>query len=359
MEIHLIEGYMFTMFHWAIGALAVCLMSLYGTLPAWAQCDSSFQFYPPDARIYPTTADGPDTSHPIDPRIYTAQWHFETQSDSTTTHIIVDDFIGNGRRIWMHNWCRDKVWNWNKVTKQYFVEISNAGMSEMSRTSYMPIVAGDTIGFFRCIYWGSRSATEPRFRYVSDDVVSYSAELVRQTTGQRLALLDTFRISQNGASTPCFHARYPLASKVRYVIPSHITDTIHACIRINVHTNGASNDTFSRSDVFSTARVRLFLDNAYFENFMSTVNTENACGASPVNCGVTIANGTAGTINAMISSNTVALVKAYSQQGLPVAEAAITSWPSTKTLTTNSGLFMVCGLDDTGTIICTSMVMVP
>ncbi len=336
--------------------LFLCSLSM----SALAQCDSSFQFYRPDAEIYPLTPNGRDTNNRIDPRIWTAQWHFETQSDSTVTKIVFDDFLSNGRRIWLDSWCREKVWNWNKTTQQYFNEVTNAQLSALSRTAYMPVIAGDTIGFFRYVYWIKRggAANVPLSKYVSDDVVSYSVELVRQSNGQRMALLGTFRISQSGASSPCVYSIYPLASKVRYIIPLHITDTVFACIRVNVFTSGGSNDPFTRGDVFSTARVRIFLNNPYFENFMAVVDANNACRASSGNCGMAVTNGATGTVNAVVSSNGIVQVKVFSQQGVPVVDASVTSWPSTKTLATGVGLFIVCGIDSAGDIVCTSTMMV-
>lgn len=340
--------------------IVVLLLVALAGLSAFAQCDSSFQFYRPDAEIYPLTPNGRDMNNRIDPRMWTAQWHFETQSDSTVTKLVFDDFLSNGRRIWLDSWCRDKVWNWNKTTEQYFNEATNAQLSNLSRTAYMPVIAGDTIGFFRYAYWIKRggAANVPLSKYVSDDIVSYSVELVRQSNGQRMALLDTFRISQSGASTPCVYSIYPLASKVRYVIPSYVADTVFACIRVNVYTSGGSNDTFTRGDVFSTARVYLFLGNSYFEHFMAVVNANNACGASTGNCGMAVSGGTPGTVNAVVSSNSIVQVKAFSQQGLPVADASVTSWPSTKALTTGAGLFIVCGINSSGAIVCTSTMMV-
>lgn len=340
--------------------IVVSLLMAFPAVPAFAQCDSSFQFYRPDAKIYPLGPNGADTTVPIDPRIWTAQWHFETQSDSTVTKLVFDDFLSNGRRIWLDSWCRGKVWNWNGATEQYFNEVSNAQLSNLSRTAYMPVIAGDTIGFFRHIYWIKRggAANVPLSKYVSDDAVSYSVELVRQSNGQRMALLDTFRISQSGASSPCVYSVYPLASKVRYVIPSTTTDTVFACIRVNVFTDGGSNDTFTRGDVFSTARVRIFLNNPTFENFMSIVNADNACVASAGSCGMAVTNGTTGTVNADVSSNDIVQVKAFSQQGGLVSDAAVTSWPSTKALATGSGLFIVCGINSAGAVVCTSTMMV-
>lgn len=86
---------MCTMSRVAMPLLALCFLSI----SALAQCDSSFQFYRPDAEIYPLTPNGLDTDNRIDPRIWTTQWHFETQSDSTVTKIVFDDFLSNGRRI--------------------------------------------------------------------------------------------------------------------------------------------------------------------------------------------------------------------------------------------------------------------
>lgn len=347
---------MYPMFRMAVFLIGLCTLSL----TALAQCDSSFQFYRPDAKIYPLTPHGADTTAPIDPRIWTAQWHFETQSDSTVTKLVFDDFLSNGRRIWLSNWCREKVWNFNKTTQQYYNEVTNAELSDLSRTTYMPVIAGDTIGFFRHIYWIKRggAANVPLSKYVSDDAVSYAVELVRQSNGQRMALLDTFRISQSGPSSPCVYSIYPLASKVRYVIPSHITDTVYACIRVNVYTSGGSNDTFTRADVFSTARVRIFLNNPTFESFMAIVNADNACAASAGNCGMAVANAAPGTVNATVSSNNIVHVKAFSQQGLPVADVAVTSWPSTKALASGAGLFIVCGINTSGAVVCTSTIMV-
>lgn len=334
---------------------------LSASVPAmFAQCDSLRQFYPPGTRIYPQTPNGLDTAHPVDPRKFVAQWHFETQSDSTITRFVFDDFVSNGRRIWLNNWCEDKTWNWNSSTQQYFNEVTNAQLSDLSHTTYMPVIAGDTIGFYRHVYWLRRGpSTGSLAKYISNDIASYSVELVRRSNGQRMALLDTFRISQSGPSSPCVYMWYPLASKVRYIVPPIITDTVYACVRINVYTNGMDNDTFSRSDLFNTLNARIFLNNPYFENFMSTVNVENACGAGTGGCGMTVSNGTSGSINATVTSTDITHMKVFSQAGYLVSSAAVTAWPSTVPLSTGPGLYIVCGVNSSDAVVCTSTMLVP
>lgn len=351
---------MFSMFRWAIGITAVYLLFLITTTPVVAQCDSLRQFYPPGAKVYPQTPNGLDTTHPVDPRKFVAQWHFETQSDSTITRFVFDDFVSNGRRVWLSNWCEGKTWNWDKTTQQYVNEVTNAQLSSISHTTYMPVIAGDTIGFYRHAYWLRRGpSTGSLAKYVSGDVVSYSVELVRKSDGQRMALLDTVRISQSGASSPCVYMWYPLASKVRYVIPSVISDTTYACVRVNVYTSGSDNDVFSRTDLFATLNARIFLNNPYFENFMATVNSENACGAATGGCGMTVTNGTSGSVNAAVTSSSITLVKAFSQAGYLVSSTAVTTWPSTVALSTGAGLYIVCGVNSSGTVVCTNTMLVP
>lgn len=346
---------MHSLFRTAVFLAALTLLSM----PMNAQCDSLRQFYPPGTKIHPQTPYGLDTTVTIDPRRFVAQWHFETQSDSTITRFVFDDFVSNGRRIWLNNWCEDKTWNWNNSTQQYFNEVTNAQLSSISHTTYMPVVAGDTVGFYRHVYWLRRGpSTGSLAKYISGDAVSYSVELVRRSNGQRMALLDTFRISQSGVSSPCVHALYPLASKVRYVITPNVIDTVYACIRVNVFTSGSDNDVFSRSDLFNTLNARIFLNNPYFENFMATVNAENACGASAGNCGMVVANGSSGSINATVSSSSIVTVKAFSQSGYLVTSTPVTSWPSRAVLTTGSGLYIVCGVDNTGSVICTGTMLV-
>lgn len=324
------------------------------------RCDSTRQFLHPNAKFYPKGSSGIDTTSWLGPGDFVTQMHFETQSDSSITRFVFEAFTSNGRRVWLNNWCDGKTWNWNDSTQQYVNELTNAQLSANTHTAYMPIIAGDTLGFYRHIYWLRRGpSTGSLAKYISDDIVSYSVELVKQTTGQRIALLDTFRISQSGVSSPCVNTWYPLASKIRYVIPSHITDTVYACIRINVRTDGATSDTFTRGDIFGTRNSKRFLNNPYFENFMTTVNTDNVCGASTGTCGMAVTNGVSGTINAAVSSTSITQVKAFSQSGYTVTTTSVTSWPSTCTLATGAGLFIVCGLNASGGILCTSTVLVP
>jgi len=340
--------------------IATVLLLIASTPPMIAQCDSLRQFYPPGTKVHPKTSSGVDTTHSLDPRIFVAQWHFETQSDSTVTRFVFEDFVNNGRRIWLNNWCEDKTWNWNEATQQYFNEVTNAQLSNLTHTTYMPVLAGDTVGFYRHIYWLERGSSGGSIaKYVSGDIVSYAVELVRRDNGQRMALLDTFRISQSGVSSPCVYMWYPLASKVRYIIPSVITDTVYACVRVNVYTTGSDNDVFSRSDLFNTLNARVFLNNPYFENFMSIVNAENVCGASSGNCGMTVSSGTSGNVNTTVSSSSIAEVRVFSQSGYLIARTPIVSWPSTKDLSTGAGLFIVCGVNASGGILCTSTVVVP
>lgn len=350
---------MFSMFRWT-GLLVAYLISLMVTVPISAQCDSLRQFFPPGTKVHPRSPTGRDTTVSLDPRIYVTQWHFETQSDSTITRFVFDDFLCNGKRVWLNNWCRGKTWNWNDSLQDYVPEVTNAQLSSISHTAYMPLIGGDTIGFYRHAYWLWRGPQNGSIaRYQSLDVVSYSVELVKQVTGQRMALLDTFRISQSGASDPCVFTWYPLASKVRYVIPASITDTTYAAIRINVYTSGGTNDTFSRSDNFGPTNSRYFINNPYFNNFMSTVNADNACVASTGSCGMSVTNGVSGSVNAAVSSTSITQVKAFSQNGYMVMSASVTSWPSTQTLTTGAGLFIVCGVNGSGAVVCTSTMLVP
>lgn len=350
---------MHSTFRWAATLAALCAITTH-VIAQGVRCDSTRQFLHPRMKFYPKGPSGIDTTAWLGPGDFVTQMHFETQSDSTITRFGFEAFVCNGRRVWLNNWCDGRTWNWNDSTQQYINELTNAQLSEKTHTAYMPIIAGDTLGFFRHIYWLRRGpSTGSLAKYISDDIVSYSVELVKQTTGQRIALLDTFRISQSGVSSPCVYTWFPLASKVRYMVPSHITDTIYACMRINVHTNGITNDAFTRGDHLGTRNSRIFLNNPYFENFMATVNADNACGASPVNCGMTVTNGTAGSINAAVSSTGIERVKVFSQSGYMVTDAAVMTWPSTHVLTTGSGLFIVCGVNSSGAILCTSTVLVP
>jgi len=350
---------MYSTFRCVAMLVALCAITT-SVIAQGARCDSTRQFLHPNVKVYPKGPSGIDTTAWLSPGDFVTQMHFETQSDSSITRFVFEAFTSNGRRVWLNNWCDGRTWNWNDSTQLYINELTNAQLSERTHTAYMPIIAGDTLGFYRHIYWLRRGpSTGSLAKYISNDIVSYSVELVKQTTGQRIALLDTFRISQSGVSSPCVYTWYPLASRIRYTVPSHISDTVYACIRINVHTDGATNDTFTRGDIFGTRNSKRFLNNPYFENFMTTVNTDNVCGASAGNCGMTITNGTAGSIAAAVSSSGIVQVKAFSQSGYAVATASVTSWPNTYTLTTGAGLFIVCGFNTAGDVLCTSTVLVP
>jgi hypothetical protein len=175
----------------------------------------------------------------VDPDEFTQTYIFRMYNDSTSlTEYKFGETRRNGHRIELDKWS----YNSTRTT-------ASAVLSYNSRTMRFPIHGGDTLSFYRELYWYNPLMNRQLSNeYRSLDTLTYAVELVRPSTETRLALLDSIGIMPNPTpATPVVHGSRPIMAKVEYVVPSSFgTDTV--IMRVIVRDRGEGDYWFDRSD---------------------------------------------------------------------------------------------------------------
>lgn len=109
--------------------------------------------------------------------------------------------------------------------------------------------AGDTLSFYRELYWKNLVTGESDTAgYYSPDSLDYAIELVRLSDSARVATLDSVGILANTTpGPPRIHGGRPLLATVRYVVPPALEGT-EAFMRVLVFHRGEGPYWFTRTD---------------------------------------------------------------------------------------------------------------
>jgi hypothetical protein len=164
---------------------------------------------------------------------------FQMLNDSTSlTEYRFGETRRNGHRIPLDKWDL----NSRRTT-------AAAVLSYNSRTVPFVIHGGDSLSFYRELYWYN-----PLFNrqlsneYYSRDTLTYAVELVEPSTETRLALLDSIGIMPNlTPATPIVHGARPIMAKVNYVVPARL-DGDTAIMRVVLRNRGDGDYWFDRQD---------------------------------------------------------------------------------------------------------------
>jgi hypothetical protein len=242
--------------------------------------DSTIQTPRSRTRIYNMDANGKtDHARPVDVRNWGPQERFEYQSDSMRLRIHVGEIALNGRHQPLANWSFGQNLNWSDSLQDRELQYTNEQLSQRSTTYFFPISSGDTVSFYRSIYWSRISQRGPAPTvWIGPDNMYYSVELVDSATLSRIALIDTFEMlatTNTPGRNPSFFSWYPLASRVHWVAPAGIGTGRKALVRVNVRTAGSANHVFFRSDIYAGHQSFRDLGNAGWTAFMDAANASN------------------------------------------------------------------------------------
>ena len=168
-----------------------------------------------------------------------ASYQFGMIYDSTArVDYIFSEAQRNGARIRLLRWFRNRL-----------IHMDADVMSYNSRTATFPLLAGDTLSFYREFSWYTlKTREQSTSNYYALDTLAYSVELVRASDGAVLALLDSLGIMPNPTpGTPIIHGTRPIMAQVKYPVPAAIAGE-SAFIGIRLYAHGSGPYNFLRYD---------------------------------------------------------------------------------------------------------------
>jgi len=262
--------------------LILFILSCVAAVHMQAQCDSSAQIVN-DTLYAVDNGSMLDSSIFVPPNELASYYSFDHQQDSIRFLYIVGEFAKNSQWVYLNHWCLDKVYNFDVVADSAKWEYSNAALSAISRTKTIPVIAGDTLSFFREFYWLDKTngGIINASKLVSDDAISMSVELIDEISGERIMLIDTVHISTTTQSKkPCIYAWKPAMARIGFLVPNSVTETTSVFLRANVFSGGSSGSSFMRSDMMQVQLSKQQLESSGWQNFSNSVVSENDCTAS-------------------------------------------------------------------------------
>lgn len=183
---------------------------------------------------------------------------FEMHHDSGHTMYRVAEFKKNGSQIWLHGWCEGKT----------IRDLSSGALSDSSRTVSFTVYTGDTITFFRELAWFNPWTMEQTpGGYYSLDTLDYAVELVKTSSGQRRALLDSIGVLKNAPiGTPTIYGTRPIIDVVKFIVPSLMNgETVF--IRVRLYARGGGLYDFVRTDRWGL-RLSDRLSDSAWQNYL-------------------------------------------------------------------------------------------
>jgi len=180
-----------------------------------------------------------------------AGYQFEMVYDSTTrVNYTFTECRLNSRRLRLKGWVANKL-----ITAPMDL------LTDSSRTDAVRLSTNDTVSFYRELRWYNPiTHRQDPDNYYALDTLDYSVELVRDSDGQRLALLDTIGLLARpvpGVAT--LYGSHPVLAHVKYTVPSALNGEI-AFVRIRLKARGDGDYHFMRLSDFTTGLSRRLLD---------------------------------------------------------------------------------------------------
>ena len=131
-------------------------------------------------------------------------------------------------------------------------------LSFNSRTEDFTIVTGDTVNFFRQLYWANPiTQMQNHINYFSRDTLLYVVELVRASDSTRILSLDTLgMLPRAKLGAPRVLPGQPLMAQIRYVVPQSLNG-LKVFMRVRVYARGSGEYYFTRTDQFTIHMSKL------------------------------------------------------------------------------------------------------
>lgn len=327
-----------------------------------AQCDSLLQAMTSDSGyVWASTRIDGDTTF-VPPEQFSPYFTFSYEADSSYSEWSFSEFLINRRHVYLSNWCHSRVINYDSATDSPIQQWSPEELRNKSTTRVFPVIGNDTIQFFRRLSWIDRYTSGLSFsRYVNNNGIAYSVELVNSSNGSRICLLDSFLISTTTSSKkPCIYSWYPMGARVRSIVPSTLQDTTNAYIRINTWTNGANPYSFIRQDGMRKMMSAFHLNNSQFTAYSDSVEVNIHCdGGGGGSCALTVSslsNPSSLLVSADNPSN-LTNVEVRSIDGALVWSSALPLVSNPAQVSVSPGLLIVLGIAN-NVVICTKKVLV-
>ncbi|MBI2793808.1 MAG: hypothetical protein HYX66_04050 [Ignavibacteria bacterium] len=254
----------------------------------------------------------------------------------------------------------NRILNWDEENGEPLEEWTPNELRNRSTSRTFPIVGGDTLQFYRTLWWIDRlNPSSTSFnRYVNENGLSYSVELIDADDHSRVMLLDTFIIETTTPSKkPCIYSWFPMVSRVSTIIPVAQV-SINAYVKINVWTHGTDPLPFVRQDGIKKMLSNYHLSGSAMRNYNDSVEVNiNCSGSASCDISVSSSSGPSGlSIGSSFPGNADAF-KICTVSGFSVYSSALPLGSNPYFIALNPGLYIVLGLNQ-GNVVCTRKVIV-
>lgn len=339
--------------------LIICFVVL-GFSISSAQCDSLVQAHTSPGYVWGRIGAYADTTF-VAPEEWAPYFKFGYEADSSYSEWFFSEFLLNRNKLYLSDWCINRIVNYDSVTDGPIEEWSAAEMRNRSITRTFPVIGGDTLQFFRRLVFVDRlTSSLSHSRYVNANGLSFSVELVNNANGMRLMLLDSFAIATTTDNKrPCIRSWFPMGARVRHAVPTSLTDTTYVFIRINTWTTGASPKPFIRHDGMQMMLSTFQLTNSDFTAYSDSVEANNNCGGDG-SCEVS-ASGTyepSGVIVSHTIPTDLTSIEIHDIDGSLVWSSSVPLVTNPTFVAESSGLKIILGMSG-GSVVCTRKIIVP
>lgn len=335
---------------------------LYTANTGYGQCDSLLQAISSDSgyAVGSVRTDGDTTFWP--PEEFAPYFSFSYEADSSYSTWFFSEFLLNRKRLYLSNWCFKRVVNYDTVTDSPIADWSASEMRNRSTTRTFPVIGNDTLQFFRRLSWIDRYSSALSFsRYVNNNVIGYSVELVDSGSGTRIMLLDSFAIgTTTDNKKPCITSWYPMGARVRCVVPNTVEDTTSAYVRINTWAVGADPYPFIRQDGIQKMLSGFQLSNPQFTAYSDSVEANIHCeggGAGSCDVDVIPTSSPSGILISIANPSSLTNIEVRNIDGSLMWSSSVPLASNPLTVTLTAGLKIVLGMSNS-TVICTRKVLV-
>jgi len=337
-----------------------CLI-LTSVIGVHAQCDSTLQAVTTAGgySMKSITTEGDTLTYPVE--TWSAKFIFTYESDSSYNNWSFYEFLINRRKLFLSNWCNQRVINYNESTQQAEEDWTPEALRSNSTTKIFPVHAGDTLQFYRELFWIDRVTMQRSFdMYKNSETISYSVELVNAETGNRILQIDTFSIEANQQRGKVgIYSWYPMASRIRCIVPP-CEGLSTAFIRINTYAAGPNRQPFVRKDQYSPMMSDKHLASLWYLGYNDSVEVNNK-NSHQASCEISVSETTTpGTIKVGYNwpSTTVHNITIYTVGGAVVWSAPLPLPSNPLPVVVPPGLLIVVGSSN-GLAVCTRKAYVP
>lgn len=239
-----------TIAKYAGALLSFFLLGILSNAPAYSQCDTN-QHVDSNQALFDFQGTMLDNAGPI--------YWFEMHYDSCRTMYSIGEFKRNSEKLPLANWCYRNV----------IRSADPATLGDTSRTEPFYVVTGDTISYYRELYWLHDADGFNLNSYHALDTLDYVVELVDDSTGLRLTTLDSIGLQrETGKGTGLFYGTGNSAAIVQYITPS-LYNQKTVFLRLKLYARGTGLYNMIRFDRMS-AGLSARLNNANSQSHILT-----------------------------------------------------------------------------------------